>query len=213
MFSETSGKSNRRADLLEKRRKMTLPTSTNALTTIFTKNNEDFGVRRKTGGALKEKKCSENVTGDTLECSVLHPGENVTKKCTSKTNLETAENKVEYKEGIECPKSNKESHKEKTNHSLEERTFEQSAISELNKDVSRLDCDVQLDVSSEMARRNKPLTVHESCEKGSEDRGNIEQNKTSNVNSTDQGNVCLSTMPAFSLVSEMYSDTDSDSSK
>ena len=209
MFSETPDKNNHRADLLEKRRKMTLPTSANALTTIFTKSNEDFGVRRKTSTS-KEKECSVNKTGCILERTTSDKG---TDKCISETNLETAANQEEYRESAECSESNNESNEEKTNHSLVERTFENSVMSKLNKEDGRLECDGQLDENSGAFIGNAPLTLSGSCKKGTEDKDNIEQNRTSNVNSTNEGNVCQSAILTVSLVSEMYSDTDSDSSK
>jgi hypothetical protein len=87
----------------------------------------------------------------------------------------------------------------------------------LGRDDKPLDCDAEQDENSEVSIRNKPLIAPASNhQKSDEDRHNISQNKTSNVKSTDillADDDYQSKRPKISLVSELYSDTDSDSSK
>ena len=205
MFSETSDKNNHRASLLDKRQRMVLPSGANPLTTFFTKNNEDLGIRRKTSGDLKEKESPTNETENTFERSI---GENLTNNCESKTNLERSLNKNNCKN---------ESLDEKMNDRLENSTCEKVITPKLGQDVKPLDCDAEQDENSEVSIRNKPLIAPASNhQKSDEDRHNISQNKTSNVKSTDillADDDYQSKRPKISLVSELYSDTDSDSSK
>ncbi len=205
MFSETSDKNNHRASLLDKRQRMVLPSGSNASTTFFTKNNEDLGIRRKTSGDLKEKESSTNETENTFERSI---GENLTNNCESKTNFERSLNKNKCKN---------ESLDERMNDRLENSTCEKVITPKLARDDKPLDCDAEQDENSEVSIRNKPLIAPASNhQKSGEDRHNISQNKSSNVKSTDillADDDYQSKRPKISLVSELYSDTDSDSSK
>jgi hypothetical protein len=206
MFSETSDKNNHRASLLEKRQRMMLPSGANALTTIFTKNSEDLVIRRKTHSDLKDMECSVNETENTVDVTT---GENLTCNCISKTNLESTLNKNECRKS-ECLELKNESREEKMNRPLEDST-EKVIIPKLNQDEKRLECDTQLDVNSETSLKPPAVPAMSNHQKAKEDG-----DKTSNVNSS---NILLeeddfqSKRRKISLVSEMYSDTDSDSSK
>ena len=206
MFSETSDKSNHRASLLEKRQKMVLPSGANALTTNFTKNSEDLGIRRKSSDDLKKKEYSVNDAENTLDRKKL------TNNCLSETSLESTLNKNACEKN-ECP-GEKVSDPSEHNRQNSGNTCEKEITKSNQQAIPN--CDVQQDANSEMPVKICPLTTSSCHQKATEHRNDISTNATSNVGST---NILLSEddyqskKPKISLVSELYSDTDSDSSK
>ena len=175
MFSED--KNTERASLLEKRQKMMLKTSgASALTTVFTRHNEDFGIRRKTGGELKPTESSVNVVQD--------------EKNSDRTTAADG-NAIN-----EC----------ETSSTLDENDFNNSA-------EHCTDC-----TGKSSSQCGPHLNERTGMSNGRNDQYKqdiILQNETSNQHelgrSKDEGG--LNSRAKVSLVSEMYGDTDSDSSK
>ena len=191
MFCETSDKNNHRASLLEKRQKMMLPCGTNHLTTIFTKNSEDFGIRRRTSGVVCHKE-SSSVDKKTIFDSTI--GGNLNESDVSKTSGNI--NKSAESEYVDLKM------KKKTNNTCHTKVI-------LDQDHKQLQQDVNPDSTIIKKSLNVPTNNHE---KTSENKSNLLSSRTSS-HDTNRGAEYQLTKPTISLVSENYNDTDSDSSK
>ena len=203
MFSETPDKNNHRASLLEKRHRMVLPSSANALTTIFSKTSEDVGIRRKSSDDLKKRECSANDAENTLDRTI---GEKLTNNCLSKTNFERTPNENECRKN-EYSELKNGLHEEKKINNLTENSTCKKKISKPDEHDKLPKCDAQQDVNSEgFIKNDQKANKHK----------HISSNETSNAcskNTLLNKDDYQSKKPKISLVSELYSDIDSDSSK
>lgn len=193
MFSDTSDKNQDRFSFLEKTRRLALSCGANSLTGIFTKHDKDLGVKRRHSNGLNEKGCSAKKNKKGIDRTATSG----TSNDNSSGNEESLKFKTELRE-----QEIKDHSKEGTCKTIK-----------LNEDKNG-----QLRVNPEALHGKKSLVLSADscCKKANRYNDDVPQNDASKL---DYSKNSLKERPFFSkkekvsLVSELYVDTDSDSSK